>query len=130
MFMKVQQSSTQIQTKGYFSTKFFFHSPVIPEDRVFIQDDLLEQLNELVWQVSRHEGLDRDGDILWVLGLAEGSLDHLIDELATEAVLNIKDNLPELWVTTTNQVAGLTLEQGILIANLEKRREIEKCTCL
>lgn len=98
---------------------------MIPEDGVFIQHDLLEQLDELVWQVSRHEGLDCDRDILWVLGLTESSLDHLVDKLATVAVLNIEDNLPEFWVTTTNKVASLTLEQGVLIADLE--REIDTC---
>lgn len=98
---------------------------MIPEDGVFIQHNLLEQLDELIWQVSRHEGLDRDRDILWILGLTESSLDHLIDKLATVAVLNIEDNLPELWVTTTNKVASLTLEQGVLIADL--KRDINRC---
>ena len=96
---------------------------MIPEDGVFIQDNLLEQLNELIWQIGRHEGLDRHGYILWILGLAEGSLDDLVDELTTVAVLNIKDNLPELRITTANQVASLTLEQRVLIANLERERE-------
>lgn len=98
---------------------------MIPEDGVFIQHNLLEQLDELIWQVSRHEGLDRDRDILWILGLTESSLDHLVDKLATVAVLNIEDNLPELWVTTTNKVASLTLEQGVLIADL--KRDINRC---
>ena len=96
---------------------------MIPEDRVFIQDDLLEQFNELIWQISRHEGLDSDGDILRVLGLTEGSLDDLVDELTTIAVLNVKDNLPKFWVTATNQVASFTLEQRVLIANLERGKE-------
>ena len=96
---------------------------MIPEDGVFIQDNLLEQLNELIWQIGRHEGLDRHGDILWILGLTEGSLDDLVDELTTVAVLNVEDNLPELWVTTANQVASLTLEQRVLIANLVREWE-------
>ena len=99
---------------------------MIPEDGVFIQHDLFEQLDELVWQVSRHEGLDSDGHILRVLCLTESSLDHLVNKLATVAVLNVEDNLPELWVTTTNKVASLTLEQGVLIADLEG--DIDRCT--
>lgn len=95
---------------------------MIPEDGVFIQHNLLEKLDELVWQVGRHECLDCDRDILRVLGLAEGSLDNLIDQLTTVLVLDIEDNLPELWVATTNEVASLTLEQRVLITNLEIER--------
>ena len=62
---------------------------MVPKDGVLIQDNLLEQLNELVWQISCHEGLDGHGDILRVLGLAESGLYHLVDELATVGVLRI-----------------------------------------
>ena len=51
-------------------------SPVLTEDRV-IQDDLLQEFDELVGQVSGHEGLDSDRDLLWVLGLRQGCLHHL-----------------------------------------------------
>lgn len=43
-------------------------SPVLTKDRV-IQDNLLKQLNELIWKVSSHEGLHRDRYLLWILRL-------------------------------------------------------------
>ena len=49
---------------------------MLTEDRV-IQDDLLQQLYELVGQVGCHEGLDRDGHLLRVLGLGQSGLYHL-----------------------------------------------------
>ena len=42
--------------------------PVLAEDRV-IENNLLQQLNQLVGQVCRHERLDGDGHFLWVLRL-------------------------------------------------------------
>ena len=98
---------------------------MIPEDRVLIKDNLLQKLDELVWQVSRHEGLDSDRHILWVLCFTEGSLDHLVDELTTVSVLWVKDDLPEVWITTPNEVASLTLEERVLIAHLEGEKKVE-----
>ena len=84
---------------------------MIPEDGVLIQDNLLKQLNEFIGKVSRHEGLYRHGNILWILSLTEGSLNHLVNELATVSILWVKDNLPEFWFTAPHKVAGLTLEE-------------------
>lgn len=42
--------------------------PVLTEDRV-VQHNLLQKLNQLVGEVSGHEGLDSDGHFLWILGL-------------------------------------------------------------
>ncbi len=39
---------------------------MIREDRV-LQDDLLEKLDEFIWQIGGHEGLHSHGDILGVL---------------------------------------------------------------
>lgn len=50
--------------------------PVLAEDRV-IKYDLLQQFNQLIWQVCGHEGLDCDGHLLWVLRLRQGRLHHL-----------------------------------------------------
>jgi len=49
---------------------------VLAEHRV-VQNDLLQQLDELVGQVGRHEGLDCDRHLLGVLGLRQSSLHHL-----------------------------------------------------
>ena len=43
----------------------------------FLQDNLLEQLNQLVGQVGGHGCLHRHGDVLGVLGLRQGRLYHL-----------------------------------------------------
>ncbi len=39
---------------------------MVGEDRV-LQDDLLEELDEFIWQIGGHEGLYSHGDILGVL---------------------------------------------------------------
>ena len=49
---------------------------MVAEDGVF-QDDFLQKLNELVGQVGSHEGTDRGGDIVSVLGLTESCLYNL-----------------------------------------------------
>ena len=112
---------------------------MVSEDRVLIQHNLLQQFDQLIWQVSCHEGLDSHGHILWVLGLTEGSLDHLVYEWTTIGVALIEDLSPEVSVTTPDQVAGLTLEQRVLIANLQRKGVqlsdacthvcIHACTC-
>lgn len=42
-----------------------------------VQDYLLQQLDELVGQICRHEGLHRHRDVFGVLGLRQGGLDNL-----------------------------------------------------
>jgi hypothetical protein len=39
---------------------------MVGEDRV-LKDDLLEELDEFIWQIGGHEGLHSHGDILGVL---------------------------------------------------------------
>lgn len=42
-----------------------------------IQYNLLKKLNQLIRQISSHEGFDCNGHLLRVLGLREGGLHHL-----------------------------------------------------
>jgi len=89
---------------------------VIREDRA-LQDNLLEELNQLVGKVGGHKCLDCDGDVLRVLGLGQGSLHHLVNQGPPVLVLVIEHLCPQLHVTPLYQVAGLGLEQAILIAD-------------
>ena len=89
---------------------------MITEDGV-INDDLLQQLNQLVGQVGGHEGLDGDGDVLGVLSLGQRRLDHLIDQRPPILVLVVQHLGPELHVASLDQVAGLRLEEGVLVAD-------------
>ena len=99
---------------------------MIPKDGIIIQHNLLKQLDEFIRKIGRHECLDSHGDIFRVLRLAERRLDNLVDELTTVAVVWVEDNLPELWFTTSDEVASLTLKQGVLIANLKTHSNVAK----
>ena len=93
--------------------------PVVREHGV-LQHNFLQQLNQLIGQVSGHEGLHGDGDVLGVLGLGQGGLDHLVDQGSPVLVLVIEDLGPELHVPPLDQVAGLGLEQTVLIADSDQ----------
>lgn len=47
------------------------------------------------------------------------SIPHLVDQLSPGWVGLLKDVSPELWILPAHQVAGLTFEQRILVANLK-----------
>lgn len=47
------------------------------------------------------------------------SIPHLVNQLSPGRVSLLKDMSPELRILPAHQVAGLTLEQRILIANLK-----------
>jgi hypothetical protein len=49
---------------------------MIAEHGIF-QDDFLEKFDELVGQICRHESSDGGGDVISILGLAQGCLDNL-----------------------------------------------------
>ena len=53
------------------------HIPMVSEDGALVKDNLLQQLDQFVGKVSRHECLDGDRDVIWVGRLVESSLDHL-----------------------------------------------------
>ena len=96
---------------------------MVPEDGVLIQDNLLQQLDQFIGQVGRHEGLHSHRDVVGILCLAESGLHHLVDERPSVLVVFVQYAPPEVSVTSTDKVASLTLEQGVVVANLmgEKR---------
>ena len=49
---------------------------MVAEDGIF-QNDFLQKLDELVGQVGSHEGTDRGGDVVSILGLTERCLYNL-----------------------------------------------------
>ena len=96
---------------------------MISEDRVLVQHNLLKELNKFIGQISRHERLHRHRDILRILRLTESSLDHLVDERSAVRVLLLKDVGPQVRVATSDKITSLTLEQGVLIADLLLRQQ-------
>ena len=78
---------------------------MITENRA-LQYNLLKQFDQLVRQISGHKRLDRDCDVIWVLCLAEGSLDNLVNEWTTELVLLLQDMRPQFRVTALHKVTG------------------------
>lgn len=45
---------------------------------------------------------------------------HLVNQLSPELIVFIQHLGPKIHVSTLHQVAGLTLEQGVLIAHLQR----------
>ena len=65
---------------------FVANKPMIRKDRV-VEYNLLEQLNELVREVSRHKCLHGNRDILRILCLSQSRLYDLIDQLSLVLIL-------------------------------------------
>ncbi len=89
---------------------------VVAECR-WLQDDLLEQLDELVRQVGSHEGLDGSRDIVGVGRFGDGSRSHLLDKLAAVNVVRGKHLRPEVELTSLDEVASLVLEHGVVVGD-------------
>lgn len=83
---------------------------MLTEQRV-LKDNLLQQLDEFLGQISTHECLHSARYILRVLCLTQSCLDHLIDQWATIGVILNQNTPPQLCVTTTYEIASLSLEQ-------------------
>ena len=73
------------------------------EDGV-VEDNLLEQLDELIGQVGRHEGLHRHRDVFWVLSLRQRCLHNLHME-GTWGLVQWKTNIWSctLWCKFENK---------------------------
>ena len=84
--------------------------PEVSEQRILIQHNLLQQLDQLVWQVGSHEGLHSLRHILGILSLGESCLDHLINQLTSVRILLVQNYAPQVVVTTSDQIASLALE--------------------
>ena len=76
---------------------------------VTVQNDLLQQRREVLWEVRLHEGLHCDGDLIGGLCLREGSGNDSVDEVLAELCLTfiLKDEGPELRVHPFHKVARL-----------------------
>lgn len=49
-----------------------------------------------------------------------GAFSDLVNQLSAVGVFWREDSAPEVWVLSPHEVAGLTLEQGVLVAHLRK----------
>mmetsp|Transcript_12955 Transcript_12955/g.36409 ORF Transcript_12955/g.36409 Transcript_12955/m.36409 type:complete len:306 (+) Transcript_12955:758-1675(+) len=89
------------------------------EGRV-LEHNLLQELDELCLELSCHEGLDAYRHILGVLALREGGAHHLVDELPAVLVVLLQDLAPQLRVLPLHHIAGLQLEQGVVVGALHE----------
>ena len=89
---------------------------MIAEYRV-VNDNLFEKFDKLIGQISSHKCLDGDRDVLGVLGLGQCGLNHLVDQGSAVLVFIIENLGPQVHITASDQVAGLRLEQGVLVAH-------------
>ena len=90
---------------GAWDYLWYHYLPVIRENWT-LQDNLLQQLNQLVGQVGGHEGLDGDADVLRVLGLGQGGLDHLVNQRPPELVL-VGQDLEKYFALLYNKLKSL-----------------------
>ena len=89
-------------------------------ERRWLQDDLLQQLDELERQVSSQECLDSDRDIVGVGALGQRRCHDLVDELTTVHVVGTEDLGPQIRLTTADEVARLLLEHRILVRDMDE----------
>ena len=92
---------------------------VVAEDGA-VEDNLLEELDELVGQIGRHESFDGNRNVFGVLRLRQGRLDHLIDELAAELVALVEHFDPQLGIPALNQIARFRFEQRVVVADFDQ----------
>mmetsp|Transcript_37454 Transcript_37454/g.84891 ORF Transcript_37454/g.84891 Transcript_37454/m.84891 type:complete len:394 (+) Transcript_37454:1675-2856(+) len=85
-----------------------------------LQHDLLEQFDELVWQVGRHEGLDRVRHNVGVLGLGQRVLHDGVDALAAVLVALNEHGGPEVLVLPLDKVASLLLEEAVAVSHVDQ----------
>ena len=84
---------------------YSLYLPVIRENWT-LEDNLLQQLDQLVGEVGGHEGLDGDADVLRVLGLGQGGLDHLVNQRPPELVL-VGQDLGKYFALLYNKTKSL-----------------------
>mmetsp|Transcript_5533 Transcript_5533/g.12291 ORF Transcript_5533/g.12291 Transcript_5533/m.12291 type:complete len:520 (-) Transcript_5533:856-2415(-) len=85
--------------------------------RISPQDDFLEQLDEFVRQVCRHESFHSAGHGLAILALRKSGRNHLINERTLVRILFRQNLGPEIQVLTINKELRLGLEQSVLISD-------------
>ena len=81
--------------------------------RAVLQHDLLQQLDQLVRQVRRHERLDRHAHLLRVLALWQRGGHNLVDQLLAARVVRAQHVRPQRRVHALHHVARLQLEQAV-----------------
>ena len=91
--------------------------PILRKLRVGLQHDLLEEIDQLVGQIGSHQGLHGRRDLLGGPRLGEGGLDNLIENDLPVLIGILQHLLPELGALSLDEVAGLQLEQGVLVGH-------------
>lgn len=87
---------------------------VVAECRV-LEHNLLEQLNELVGEVCRHERLDRHRHILGVRRFGKRRLNHLVNDLPPRIRLLSQHLRPQIGIPPADQVPRLALPHLVAV---------------
>jgi len=92
---------------------------VVGETRI-VKDNSLKEINQLMRQLSGHESLHCARDFIGVLGLWQGSLNNLLDDVLSVLVVWHKDLAPESFVLSFDQVSGLKSVQEVAVGDLNE----------
>ena len=92
---------------------------VLSEIRV-VEHNALEQFDKLVGEVSVDEGTDGKRDLVNILGLRQGSLDNLVNDLLAVRVVLLEDLGPKLLALALDKVASLHAVQVVLVGDLNE----------
>mmetsp|Transcript_3295 Transcript_3295/g.10326 ORF Transcript_3295/g.10326 Transcript_3295/m.10326 type:complete len:1450 (+) Transcript_3295:864-5213(+) len=85
-----------------------------------LQHQPLQQPDQLVRQVGRHERLHRQRHLVRVLALRQRRAHHLLHHLRLELVLVRQHPRPQLQVLPLHQVPRLVLEQRVAVGDLDQ----------
>lgn len=87
---------------------------------VGVKNDLLQQLNQFVWQFSGHESLHSGGNLLRVLGLWKGGGHNLVNNWSSVLVILSQDQSPQFFTLSLNQISGLQSVETVLVGDLNQ----------
>jgi len=75
-----------------------------------VQHNTLEQLNQLVGDISLNESLHSAGNFVNVLGFGQSSLDNLVDDFLAACVFSVENGAPKISRLSLDEVASLLSE--------------------
>ena len=85
-----------------------------------LEHEVLEQVQQGLGHVGLHERLHGAAHHLAVLALGQRRVHDLLHDLLLELVLGVQHLLPEVVVHALHQVAGLVLEQTVLVGHADQ----------
>jgi hypothetical protein len=89
-----------------------------------LENDLLEQLNQLGGHIVCDEGLDGEGDTVWVSRFRHCSGSDLINQGATMHVVLVQNKVPNFRIGAFEEVACLGFEHGVLVRDIDELKVV------